>query len=63
MTTANTRNKNGSIGSIIEIGGQDSKVIVFSPAGLTAFFNMNTICSAGTGEFLKQIADEAAQLG
>jgi len=47
------------IGSIIEIGGQDSKVIVFGGANVPVYFNMNTICSAGTGEFLKQIADEA----
>lgn len=47
-------------GALIEIGGQDSKVIVFDESGLPAYFNMNTICSAGTGEFLKQLADEAA---
>lgn len=47
------------IGSVIEIGGQDSKVIVFDKNNTPCFFNMNTICSAGTGEFLKQIADEA----
>ncbi|MFT9487060.1 MAG: acyl-CoA dehydratase activase [Tepidibacillus sp.] len=47
------------IGTIIEIGGQDSKVIVFDDANVPVYFNMNTICSAGTGEFLKQIADEA----
>jgi len=44
-------------GTIIEIGGQDSKVIAFS-GGVPAFFNMNSICSAGTGEFLQQLADE-----
>ena len=47
------------IGSIIEIGGQDSKVIIFDEQNTPVYFNMNTICSAGTGEFLKQIADEA----
>lgn len=47
------------VGAVVEIGGQDSKVIVFSDEGLPAYFNMNTICSAGTGEFLKQLADEA----
>ncbi len=47
------------IGTIIEIGGQDSKVIVFDNNNVPIFFNMNTICSAGTGEFLKQISDEA----
>jgi predicted CoA-substrate-specific enzyme activase len=47
------------LGTVIEIGGQDSKVIVFGEDGLPAHFNMNTICAAGTGEFLKQLADEA----
>lgn len=47
------------VGTVIEIGGQDAKVIVFDDAGTPAFFNMNSICSAGTGEFLQQIADEA----
>ena len=48
-----------TVGTIIEIGGQDSKVIIFDSANTPVYFNMNTICSAGTGEFLKQIADEA----
>ncbi len=47
------------VGTLLEIGGQDSKVIVFGPDGLPSFFHMNSICSAGTGEFLKQLADEA----
>jgi predicted CoA-substrate-specific enzyme activase len=47
------------VGTIIEIGGQDSKVILFDESGTPSYFNMNTICSAGTGEFLKQLADEA----
>ncbi len=49
----------GRVGTLLEIGGQDSKVIVFGPDGLPSFFQMNSICSAGTGEFLKQLADEA----
>lgn len=47
------------VGAIIEIGGQDSKVIIFDELNNPVYFNMNTICSAGTGEFLKQLADEA----
>ncbi len=47
------------IGTVIEIGGQDAKLIVFDDDGIPAHFNMNSICSAGTGEFLQQIADEA----
>jgi len=49
----------GLVGTVIELGGQDSKVIIFDENGVPSFFNMNTICSAGTGEFLKQLADEA----
>lgn len=44
-------------GTIVEIGGQDSKVIVLAD-GVPVYFNMNSICSAGTGEFLQQLADE-----
>ncbi|HEY6104029.1 MAG TPA: acyl-CoA dehydratase activase, partial [bacterium] len=47
------------VGTVIEIGGQDTKLIVFDASGIPAYFNMNSICSAGTGEFLQQIADEA----
>ncbi|HYF92025.1 MAG TPA: acyl-CoA dehydratase activase [Symbiobacteriaceae bacterium] len=47
------------VGTLLEIGGQDSKVIIFGPEGLPSFFQMNSICSAGTGEFLKQLSDEA----
>ncbi|MCS6861455.1 MAG: acyl-CoA dehydratase activase [Abditibacteriales bacterium] len=54
-----TRRVIEKVGTVIEIGGQDAKVIVFDDAGTPAFFNMNSICSAGTGEFLQQIADEA----
>ncbi len=53
--------------TVMEIGGQDAKVISFDAAGHPSHFNMNSICSAGTGEFLQQIADDAgiplAQLG
>ncbi len=44
-------------GTIVEIGGQDAKVIVLA-GGVPVYFNMNSICSAGTGEFLQQLADE-----
>ena len=45
--------------TIIEIGGQDSKVIVLRN-GIVVDFAMNTVCAAGTGSFLDQ---QAARLG
>ncbi len=45
--------------SIIEIGGQDSKVILVRD-GQVADFNMNSICAAGTGAFLDS---QARRLG
>ncbi|MFC2067526.1 acyl-CoA dehydratase activase [Chloroflexota bacterium] len=37
--------------TIIEIGGQDSKIIVVRD-GIVTDFGMNTVCAAGTGSFL-----------
>jgi len=37
--------------TIIEIGGQDSKIIIVRD-GIVIDFGMNTICAAGTGSFL-----------
>lgn len=37
--------------TIIEIGGQDSKIIILRH-GLVTDFGMNTVCAAGTGSFL-----------
>ncbi len=45
--------------TIIEIGGQDSKVILLRN-GVVVDFAMNTVCAAGTGSFLDQ---QAARLG
>lgn len=41
--------------TIIEIGGQDSKIIVLNN-GVVTDFAMNTVCAAGTGSFLDQQA-------
>jgi len=41
--------------TIIEIGGQDSKIIIFRK-GVPVDFAMNTVCAAGTGSFLDQQA-------
>lgn len=45
--------------TIIEIGGQDSKLIIVRD-GIVVDFAMNTVCAAGTGSFLDQ---QAARLG
>jgi predicted CoA-substrate-specific enzyme activase len=42
--------------SIIEIGGQDSKVISLEEGGRVRDFAMNDRCAAGTGRFLEMVA-------
>ncbi len=42
--------------SIIEIGGQDSKVIRLEDGGRVRDFAMNDRCAAGTGRFLEMLA-------
>lgn len=41
---------------IIDIGGQDTKVIRLNAHGKTADYRMNAKCAAGTGTFLESIA-------
>ncbi len=41
---------------IIDIGGQDTKVIWINSAGKMADYRMNAKCAAGTGTFLESIA-------
>ena len=41
---------------VLDIGGQDSKVIVTEPDGTVANFLMNDKCAAGTGRFLQNMA-------
>lgn len=43
-------------GTIFEIGGQDSKLIIVE-AGIAVDFAMNTVCAAGTGSFLDHQAE------
>ena len=43
--------------TIIDIGGQDSKVIGVRPDGTVRDFVMNDKCAAGTGRFLEVMAD------
>jgi predicted CoA-substrate-specific enzyme activase len=42
--------------TIIEIGGQDSKIIILRN-GIPVDFAMNTVCAAGTGSFLEHQAN------
>jgi len=42
--------------TIIEIGGQDSKVITLEEGGRVRDFAMNDRCAAGTGRFLEMVA-------
>lgn len=46
---------NPDIQTIIEIGGQDSKIIIIRD-GIVVDFAMNTVCAAGTGSFLDRQA-------
>jgi predicted CoA-substrate-specific enzyme activase len=48
-----------SVRTIVEIGGQDSKLILIRN-GVVTDFSMNTVCAAGTGSFLEH---QAARLG
>ncbi len=43
-------------GTVIDIGGQDSKVIVIDQEGEVIDFTMNDKCAAGTGRFLETTA-------
>ncbi|MCQ4636993.1 acyl-CoA dehydratase activase [Anaerovorax odorimutans] len=45
-----------SAGSIIDIGGQDAKVIKIGANGIVENFVMNEKCAAGTGRFLEVMA-------
>ncbi len=47
------------VSTILEIGGQDSKIIILRN-GIVADFAMNSVCAAGTGSFLDH---QASRLG
>jgi len=50
-------NGNGEkVRTIINIGGQDSKVIALDEHGVTTNFAMNDKCAAGTGRFLETVS-------
>jgi len=48
-----------NVRTVVEIGGQDSKIILVRN-GMAVDFAMNTVCAAGTGSFLDQ---QAGRLG
>ncbi len=43
----------GKAGVLVDMGGQDSKVIRIDAGGMVADFSMNDKCAAGTGRFLE----------
>lgn len=42
--------------TVIDVGGQDSKVIALDTSGAVVTFRMNDKCAAGTGRFLEEMA-------
>ncbi|MFQ5646085.1 MAG: acyl-CoA dehydratase activase [bacterium] len=59
--TAATAHFHPQVKTVIEIGGEDSKLIITGDnPGEIADFSMNSACAAGTGSFLDQ---QAARLG
>ncbi|MCE5256710.1 MAG: acyl-CoA dehydratase activase [Spirochaetaceae bacterium] len=47
---------NGKVRTVVDIGGQDSKVIRLDRHGVVKDFAMNDKCAAGTGRFLEMMA-------
>ena len=43
--------------TIMEMGGEDSKLILLDDSGTMADFALNSVCAAGTGSFLDQQAE------
>ncbi len=54
-----TLSKYPDVKTILEIGGQDSKMIILNN-GIITDYSMNTLCAAGTGSFL---SSQAKRLG
>jgi (R)-2-hydroxyacyl-CoA dehydratese activating ATPase len=53
---AGARYLNPGVRAVIDIGGQDSKVILLNGEGKVSNFVMNDKCAAGTGRFLEVMA-------
>lgn len=54
--TVSALHYDSGVASIIEIGGQDSKAIALKN-GVPVWYNLNTLCAAGTGSFLTSQAN------
>jgi predicted CoA-substrate-specific enzyme activase len=54
-----TLSRHPEVRTILEIGGQDSKIIILQ-SGIVVDYAMNTLCAAGTGAFL---SSQARRLG
>ena len=54
-----TLSRHPDVRTILEIGGQDSKIILLEN-GIVKDYAMNTLCAAGTGAFL---SSQAKQIG
>ena len=54
------RHQHPDVRTIIDIGGQDSKLVRIGPGGAVHDFMMNDRCAAGTGRFLEVVS---ARLG
>ncbi len=46
----------GVIRTVVDVGGQDSKIITFDADGMVRDFAMNDRCAAGTGRFMEVMA-------
>ncbi len=55
---AGVRRQEPEARTIVEIGGQDSKVIHLDGTGHVRDFAMNDRCAAGTGRFLEVVAEK-----
>ena len=49
--------------TIVDIGGQDSKVIEVDEDGIVSRFEMNDKCAAGTGRFLEVLTERLLNIG
>lgn len=54
--TAGVRYFIAEVRTIIDVGGQDAKIISLTPEGKIKDFVMNDKCAAGTGRFLEMVA-------